>query len=287
MTALLPKVKIASAVAPYAGIAGPIVFTIGVLAQDLLRGDYDPITQEISNLEAGPFGWVQQVNFAVFGLLMITLAVGLYRGLRLAGPGKTGPAIIAWSGAGLVIAALFPMRADATGRSYDPTGVHHVNGAIFFWSIGIGLAVLSRGLARDTRWRDLATYARASGISLLAMAAITGPLARLGALDLDPWAGVAQRAILTIWLLCVVVLALRLRRLAGVTDTPAPLARSDIAYAAMPRWVRVFGILLLAMILVFLIRLVTQGPHRPGMPGMNHGAGTTPVSSVVADRDRR
>ena len=84
-----------------AGIVGPILFTVGFLAQDLLRGGYDPIMQRISDLEAGPVGWVQQVNFVVFGLLMIAFAVGLHRTVRPRRAGLIGPAIIAWSGLGL------------------------------------------------------------------------------------------------------------------------------------------------------------------------------------------
>jgi hypothetical membrane protein len=284
MAVSLRQVRTASGMTPYAGIIGPILFTTGVLAQDFFCGNYDPVTQQISDLEAGPYGWVQQINFAVFGQLVIVFAVGLHRGVRASG--IAGPAILAWSGVGLVIAAIFPMRVDVSGRVYDPTGVHHVNGAIFFWSIGIGLVVLSRRLVRDTRWRDLAPYVRSTGVVLLVMAAITGPLARLGAVDLDSWAGIAQRAILVAWLPCIVILALRLRQLTHAAD-PSPeeqRTNTDASYAAMPRWAKVFGAFLLALILTFLVTLITRGPHRPGMPGMNHGAGTTPISSIATDR---
>ncbi|MDQ4043665.1 MAG: hypothetical protein M3118_07600 [Actinomycetota bacterium] len=44
-----------------------------------------------------------------------------------------------------------------------------------------------------------------------------------------------------------------------------------------PRWVKVFGIITLLVVLAFVIMLVTQGPHRPGMHG-----GEAPASSVVA-----
>ncbi|GHO68074.1 hypothetical protein KSC_069660 [Ktedonobacter sp. SOSP1-52] len=55
----------------------------GFLRTDLRLG-YNPIAQEVSDLTAGPFGWVQQVNFIVFGLLIIAFAVGLSRGVRAA-----------------------------------------------------------------------------------------------------------------------------------------------------------------------------------------------------------
>jgi hypothetical protein len=47
-----------------------------------------------------------------------------------------------------------------------------------------------------------------------------------------------------------------------------------------PRWVKVFGIIALVVVLAFVIVLVTQGPHRPGMHG--GGGGEAPASSIVA-----
>lgn len=118
-----------------AGILGPILFTVGFIAQGFFRTDlrsgYNPIAQQISDLIAGPSGWVQQVNFVVLGLLLITFAIGLHRGVRGARPGVLGPALVAWNGVELVIAGIFPLREDAAGRIYDPLGVHMVNGTIF------------------------------------------------------------------------------------------------------------------------------------------------------------
>lgn len=117
------------AVPALAGIAGPIVFTVAFIVQGLLRaGEYSPIAESVSALEAGPNGWVQQVNFVIFGLLTIAFAVGLHRGMRPARAGWTGPAVMAWTGVGLVLAAVFPLREDAAGLTYDPTGLHVPNG---------------------------------------------------------------------------------------------------------------------------------------------------------------
>src|SRR5712691_8632542 len=118
-----------------AGIFGPILFTVGFVVQGLLRTDlrsgYNPIAQQISDLTAGPSGWVQQVNFVVFGLLLIAFAVGLQQGVRKAGPWVGGQALVAWNGVKLVIAGFFPLREDTAGHIYDPLGVHSVNGTIF------------------------------------------------------------------------------------------------------------------------------------------------------------
>jgi hypothetical protein len=48
----------------FAGIVGPILFTVTFFVQGLFRlEEYDPVAEVVSALEAGPGGWVQQVNF--------------------------------------------------------------------------------------------------------------------------------------------------------------------------------------------------------------------------------
>jgi hypothetical membrane protein len=196
-----------------AGIIGPILFTAGFIVQELFRrGEYSPLAEPVSALEAGPNGWVQQVNFVVFGLLTIAYAVGLHRGVRPTRAAVAGPAILVWTGIGLVLAAVFPLREDAAGITHDPTGLHVVNGTVFFLSIGVGLVVMSRRLARDARWRDLATYAMATGITLVILFVAFGVLVAPDDAPLHPWAGLAQRIVLLVWFPCTIVLALRLLR---------------------------------------------------------------------------
>jgi len=44
----------------------------------------------------------------------------------------------------------------------------------------------------------------------------------------------------------------------------APLRYSDSKTHSTPRWVKVFGIIALVVVLLVLLLLVTRGPHRPG-----------------------
>jgi hypothetical protein len=99
-----------------AGILGPILFTVAFVAQELFRrGEYSPMAERVSALEAGPGGWVQQANFVVFGLLTIAFAVGLHWRMRPTRAGVVGPALLGWTGVGLVLTAAFPLREDAAG----------------------------------------------------------------------------------------------------------------------------------------------------------------------------
>ena len=113
----------------------------------------------------------------------------------------------------MVLTAAFPLREDVSGATYDPTGLHYVNGPIVFSSIGVGLVVLSRRLARDPSWRSLANYTLGTGIALVVMFVVFGLLVRPDDAPLHEFAGLAQRATLAVWFLCLVVLAVRMLRL--------------------------------------------------------------------------
>lgn len=195
----------------WAGIAGPLLFTATFLAQEAFRiEEYSPVAEPVSALEAGPGGWVQQVNFVVFGLLTVAYAFGLHRGVRPTRAGVLGPGVLIVSGIGLVLAGVFPLREDAAGITYDPGG-HLVAGFTYFLSSALGLLVLSRRLARDTRWRGLSPYVLTAGALILLGFVLTRLLVMPQDGLLHDWAGVVQRVlILGVLFPCQVVLARRL-----------------------------------------------------------------------------
>jgi hypothetical protein len=203
-----------------AGIIGPILFTVGFVVQGLFRlEEYSPVAEVVSALEAGPWGWVQQVNFVVFGLLTIAFAVGLHLGLSATRWGVIGPSLLVLSGMALVWAAVFPLREDAAGLTYDP-GLHIVGGVTYFLSSAFGLIVVSRRLAADTRWHQLARYVLVTGITAVALFVAMRVFIIPDDAPLHAWAGLAQRVVLAVLFPCMVVLALRLLRVARAADGP-------------------------------------------------------------------
>ena len=199
----------------WAGIIGPLLFTATFLAQEAFRREeYNPLAEPVSALEAGPNGWIQQLNFVIFGLLTIAFAIGLHRGLRPTRAGIIGPALLFLSGLGLLHAAILPLREDAAGVTYDP-GLHFIAGFTFFLSSALGLVVVSRRLARDARWRGLATYTLIAGVVALVGFAIGGTLVVPDGAPLHDWLGLYQRlVVLAVIFPCRIVLSLRLRRVA-------------------------------------------------------------------------
>ncbi len=195
-----------------AGMIGPVLFTVGFVVQGWFRrSDYDPISETISALEAGPNGWVQQLNFFVFGILMMIFATGLAVGLRTRRR-WIASAMIFWWGVGLLLAGAFPLRQTVDGETYDATGLHQPSGFVFFFSTWAGLAVLSWCLRSDPGWRSLSRYTLITSAALALLFVVLGVFAIPDSGPLHPWAGLLQRIYLALWFLCVIVLAFRLGR---------------------------------------------------------------------------
>ena len=74
------------------GIVAPILFTLLVIVGSLLRPDYSQIYNFVSDLGVGQYAIIQNVNFVIFGLLSIGLALGLRGSL----PSPQGRALEIW-----------------------------------------------------------------------------------------------------------------------------------------------------------------------------------------------
>jgi hypothetical membrane protein len=210
----------------WAGIVGPILFTVVFLAQEALqRHEYSPVAEPVSALEVGPYGWIQQVNFVVLGLLTMAHAVGLHRGMRPVRGGWAGPALLFLTGMSNLVAGAVPWREDAGGIAYAPAA-HTVGGMIFFLGSSAALIVLSLRMRHDPSWRGLAPYTLGSGLVLLALTVVGAVFVRPEAAPLHEWAGLVQRIVLAVLFPCRIVLGVRLR---SIARTPHKIsgARSD------------------------------------------------------------
>jgi hypothetical protein len=202
------------AIGAVTGMIGPLLFTVGFIVQGLFRHDeYDPIAETVSALEAGPSGWIQQLNFFVFGILMMIFGAGVGFALRTRRR-RIASAIVLWWAIGLLMAGFFPLRENAAGQTYDPIEMHQPNGAVFFLSTWVGLAILSWCLRSDLRWRDLVPYTMITSVALAILFGVLAALAIPDSGPLHPWAGLLQRLVLAVWFPCLVVLAARLRKVA-------------------------------------------------------------------------
>ncbi|MBA3907422.1 MAG: DUF998 domain-containing protein, partial [Pseudonocardiales bacterium] len=72
-----------------AGMAAPVLFVAVFTVEGSLRQGYDPLSMFVSELSAGPRGWVQIVNFVVTGGLVVAFGRAL-GGVLERGPAATG-----------------------------------------------------------------------------------------------------------------------------------------------------------------------------------------------------
>ena len=195
-----------------AGIAGPVCFTTLVILQGFLLPDYSHVRDAISALAAWPTGWLQELNFYVFGALTIAFAYVLHHAVRPTRAGSSGIALLVLSGLGLIMSGLFSWRmVDGVPRETIP---HVVAAVIVFLGTGAGLITLSRGLRADAQWRDLANYTLVSGITVTLLFGVAGAFAMREGTPLHPWAGALQRVVCGVWFACEIALAGRARAVA-------------------------------------------------------------------------
>jgi hypothetical membrane protein len=188
-----------------AGLVAPFPFIALVILQGELQPGFSHVVQPISALAALPLGWLQNINFYVVGTLVIVYAIGLRFAVRQAGA-PVGPALIALGGVGLILSGVFPWRQE-NGVFIEPVG--HVVGAVMsFLGASIGHMVISRGMRRDPRWKGIAVYVLASGITMLLLFFAVGYALEPGS-PLRPWTGALQRVLVAVWFACTFVVALR------------------------------------------------------------------------------
>jgi hypothetical membrane protein len=195
-----------------AGIVAPIWFVTLVIIQGLLQPDYSHIAMPVSALAAWPAGWIQNLNFFVFGTLMAAFVIGLHNAIQPSRFGLSGIALLVTSCVGLWMAGLFHW-INVNGVPTE-TPLHVVGALLTFLGASTGHITLSRRMAADPRWRDLSTYVLGTGVVMLLLFVVLGGFAIADDTPLHPWAGLLQRVVVAVWFTCILVLATRSRRLA-------------------------------------------------------------------------
>src|SRR5262249_37861371 len=164
-----------------AGTAGGLAFTGVYLAEGATRAGYRTLAQPISALSLGPGGWVQQLNFIVFGVLVCLSAAG-WRAALAPGRGAAAfPVLRVAAGVGLVMDGLFAQ--DPSG-GYPPgarAGVPTVHGQmhtlfamITITALASGCFVLAARFAAQPGWRPWTVFAVAAGAATIAFIAPFG-----------------------------------------------------------------------------------------------------------------
>jgi hypothetical membrane protein len=152
--------------AALAGMVGPVLFAGGLITLTTLQYDFlleigweplgDPSGAWPSGLSLGPYGWIQDLNFALSGALLAIFAVGLHRGTR--GGSKVGPALLFIAGLAMALLAFETDPIQGTGPRTLHGWIHDASFVLFVLALVSALFLLWRRMREDRHWRGHARY---------------------------------------------------------------------------------------------------------------------------------
>jgi hypothetical membrane protein len=148
------------------GMVGPILFAGGLITLTTLQYDFlleigweplrDPSGAWPSGLSLGPYGWIQDLNFALSGALLAIFAVGLHRGTR--GGSKFGPALLFIAGLAMALLTFETDPIQGTGPRTLHGWIHDASFVLFVLALVSALFLLWRRMREDRHWRGHARY---------------------------------------------------------------------------------------------------------------------------------
>ncbi|HEY6417440.1 MAG TPA: DUF998 domain-containing protein [Candidatus Binataceae bacterium] len=196
---------------------GPALFVATFTLEGWLRPGYDARRMFVSELALGPCGWIQCVNFVVFGALFLVFARGVAADFQDGKASRAGPILFAIIGFSLLVSGFFVMDPVTTlpDQMSWHGKLHMFFGALVFSLSPISCFVFLRRFREDARWRSLQWWTLAAGtITAAALVVLsvgpTQPPAVPNAFN--EWNGLVQRAILIPYFSWIFTFALLLRR---------------------------------------------------------------------------
>jgi hypothetical membrane protein len=200
-----------------AGIIAPVWFVTMVIVQGFMHPDYSQIALPISAYAAWPNGWMQNLTFFVTSPLLALFAVGLHNAIQPTRYGLVGVILLLLPSIGMVIAGLFPwISVNGVPTATRP---HALGGVLTFTTASAGMVLISRRMATDANWRDLATYVLVTGIVMVVLFLMTGALAIDENAPLHAYFGLLQRLFVIAWFACMIVMARRALQIARTGST--------------------------------------------------------------------
>ena len=164
------------------GGIGAFLFTVTYLIEGFTQPGYNAWQQAISALSLGPGGWVQQVNFIVYGVLLVLASVGWY---RLLPPGRNAlwfPLFQGIGGLGLIGVGVFTSGTLHTLLAYA-----------LIYALAISCFALAPRFWVDRPWRGWTVYSDITGVLILLFWGMFIQGANGNVAGLTPLAGLVER----------------------------------------------------------------------------------------------
>jgi hypothetical protein len=176
--------------------------------------EYDLISDNISELVLGRFGWIQTFAFVLGGLGTLALAYAVRQLTQDTWSSRLGAVLVGLYGVGAVLVAAFP--TDRIDRPEDvwtqsTTGMIHISiSLVSFAGMIVAMFILFRTFLLDSRWRPLTPW-----IVLLPCASLSLMLGQ----GEGPHGGLLQRLLVSTIGAWILTVATRVRTLVQAPST--------------------------------------------------------------------
>ena len=200
--------------AALAGMIGPPLFVGLFTIEGLLRPDYHPLEMYISALSLGPRGWIQIVNFVVFGALFLLFTRGVIAGFQNGKASKAGPIFLIIIATCFLLSGPFVMDPMDTLRSQMSVHgmLHGIFGGIVFSLMPVCCFVFFTRFHHDPKWRSLQWWTLGAGM-IISVAVVLLTIATKFPVERSvfiKWLGLIQRTAILPFMIWLFIFALGL-----------------------------------------------------------------------------
>ena len=177
-----------------------------------LVSEYELAGDNMSELVLGQYGFIQTIAFVMSGLGTLALAFAIRSLTKGTWGSLIGSLLVGLYGLGAILVAIFPTdRIDTSAQVFmqSTTGMIHMLVALFsFLGMIIGMFILTRTFALLAAWRSLTRLLVFVQAVALALFIVQGE---------GPMVGLLQRLMVAVISAWIILVALRVREIAGST----------------------------------------------------------------------
>ena len=147
-----------------AGIIGPLIFTLVPIVLASFQTNYNPFRDTLSALALKSHGWIQTLDFCIFGFLVMLFSLGLYTGIMHKRGLILSLASMFLIGLGFLLVGIFPTdtTANVTWRRVVHKDIVYSLGLLF----PVSCFLMLPSLKADPRWKSFTVFTGISGIAV-------------------------------------------------------------------------------------------------------------------------
>jgi hypothetical protein len=200
----------------WAGMVGSALFVAVFTLEGWLRPGYNSLGMFVSELSLGSRGWIQIVNFVVFGILFLVFAHGVAADFQNGKASRAGSILLTIIAISYLFSGPFVMDPVTTPANLMSLHgrLHGIFGGFVFSLMPVSCFVFLRCFREDPKWQSFRWWTLAAGVIIALAVILLTIVTKLPAVPdiYKPWLGLIQRAAIIPYMIWIFTFALALHR---------------------------------------------------------------------------